>query len=110
MAWLSAFLITQIVEMPVYAYALRTRPWPKRLAIGFGASAITHPIVFFTAPWLIESMGYGGYVAIAEGFAIAAEAFYLRLWKLPNALLWSLGANAASWGTGRLLRLVFSWP
>ena len=108
--WLSAFLVTQVVEMPVYAYAFRERSWPRRLAYGFGASAITHPFVFLAAPLLIDSVGYGAYVGIAEGFAIGAEALYARWLGLRNPLLWSLGANGLSWVTGRLLRLAFGWP
>ena len=110
LGWLSAFLVTQAFEMPVYVYALRERPWPKRLAIAFGASAITHPLVFLGAPLLIESVGYGPYVAIAETFAIVVEAVYLRAFGVSNPLAWSLGANAASWLSGRLLRLAIGWP
>ena len=37
--WASAFLLTQLVEVPIYAYALRGR-WTA----AFMASAITHSI------------------------------------------------------------------
>ncbi len=36
------------------------------------------------------------YGAIAEGFAVIAEGFYLRAFEVQRPFVWSLVANAAS--------------
>ena len=105
--WLEAFVLTQVVEMPIYSVVAEGRWW-KRLAIAFGASAITHPIV-----WFVIMPNFGPYwtmVAIAEGFAFAAEAVYLRLLGVRRAWLWALVANAASFGGGLLYYRVRGSP
>src|SRR5262249_35014609 len=55
--WIYAFLFTQAVEVPIYVFALRGGPetppqraLAKRVLIAFGASALTHPIVWFVIP------------------------------------------------------------
>ena len=118
-AWLGAFAFTQAVEVPIWAYALAAHrrldrddtPWPFWLcvAVAFGASAITHPVVWFVFPrW-----APGGYVAMvlqAEAFAVLVEAGYTGLLGLRRPLAWSLVANAASAGLGLLSRATFGWP
>lgn len=113
LAWLRAFLLTQVVEMGVYAQATSARPLRERLAIAFGASGITHPLVWFvivdavaiafpttdvtTSRW----MG----IAVAEAFALTVEAAWLFLFGVrPLAALgWSLLANGASFTIGLFL-------
>jgi hypothetical protein len=127
-----ALAITQLVEVPIYVLALKSRrgprttprSWAMRVAIGFGASALTHPIVWFVMPavwtWLyVTAVGSGaphlgvagrtlGYGALAEGFAVLAEGLYLRAFGVRRAGWWAAGANAASvvvgtavvWGLG----------
>ena len=77
----------------------------------FGASAITHPIVwfvFFDPSW---TAGHWTKVVAAELFAWAAEAAYFRfLFRRPRAWLWSLIANGASFGAGLLSRWIFGAP
>jgi ABC-type Co2+ transport system permease subunit len=118
-AWLGAFAFTQAIEMPIWTYALARQrrlaadeePWPLWLcvAVAFGASAVTHPVVWFVIPrW-----APGGYVAMvvqAEAFAVLVEAGYTGLLGLRRSLAWSLLANAASAGLGLLSREVFGWP
>lgn len=65
--WLRAFAFTQIVEAPVYRRALGVS-WIAAL----GASAITHPFVWFVFPrlgssWLVRT-------ATSEIFAWLVEA------------------------------------
>ena len=116
-AWLWAFLLTEAVEVSIYLRALFARDDPDRpfdrflpaLLVAFGASAITHPIVWFVMPKLIPNP-YMLMVAIAEGFAIVAEAAWLRAFGLRHALWWSLFANAASVFVGMGLRRMFGWP
>jgi hypothetical protein len=125
-----AFALTQLVEVPIFAPALRggrdprsPRPLLARVAIAFGASALTHPVVWFVMPLVAVAIltaaarvgiavgAAGGalvYGALAEGFAVLVEAAYLRAFGVRRALLWSLGANTASvvvgtavvWGLG----------
>ncbi len=125
MSWLAAFAFTQAIEVPIYALAQRTihpsndgvaspatgaSVWAWRLALAFGASALTHPIVWFVLPPTSQWLGYWGYVALAEAFAVLAEAAYFRALGLRRSLLWSLGANAASAGLGLTSRAIFGVP
>lgn len=107
-----AFALTQIVEVPIFTRALRgPRPLAARVAIAFGASALTHPIVWFVMPLvaarLLAASSRVGvsldligrtllYGALAEGFAVLAEAAWLRAFGVRRALPWSIAANAAS--------------
>lgn len=120
MSWLGAFLFTQAVEIPIYLYGLRPvrreLGWPVCLAVAFGASALTHPIVWFVFPrlWgaLEEPGGYRGMVAAAETFAVTAEALYLLGVKTKPgpAFGWALLANGASASLGLWSRFEFGWP
>jgi hypothetical protein len=106
--WLVAFAITQAVETPIYMRAQPDRSWPRRLAVAFGASAITHPLV-----WLVPRDLFGdwvSYVLAAEAFAIAIEALWLRAFGVTRAGWWSLFANAASVAIGLGLRALTGWP
>lgn len=99
-AWARAFAFTQIVEAPIYRWGFGAR-WRT----AFGASALTHPFVWFAFPWLQHAWGmpYTRWVALAEVFALLVEAALLaRAEKLPpgRALLASLVANGASFGLG----------
>lgn len=124
-AWLWAFLFTQAVEVPIWAYALRAHrppapgrdPWPAwvNVAAGFGASLITHPIVWFVIPEHTfvprdSPSWYGAMVVQAETFAVVVEAAYMGALGLRSALGWSLVANGASAGLGLLSRYLFGWP
>jgi hypothetical protein len=105
-AWLRAFLFTQLVEVPIYM-----RGPGCSLPAAFGASLLTHPVVwflFFSPRW---AAGYATKMVAAELFAWLAEAAYLRFaCRRPRALLWSLCANAASLGLGLLSRSLFGVP
>ena len=106
--WLRAFILTQLVELPIYAWALG-RPgapcralWLRALA-AFGASASTHPLVWMTTGRLASVLGFWPAAAIIELGVVGVEALYFRLWRLQRALLWALAANAASFGAGLIL-------
>ena len=105
-AWLRAFLFTQLVEVPIYMRG----PGCSLLA-AFGASLLTHPVVwfvFFSPRW---DAGYTTKTIAAELFAWFGEAAYLRFaCRRPHALAWSLCANAASLGLGLLSRSLFGVP
>lgn len=99
-AWLSAFLLTQALEVPIY---LRV----SRLRVAFAASAFTHPVVWFVFPLL--PLGYVPMVACAEVFAVVVEALWLRWHGVHRALLWSFLANAFSASMGLALRAMTGW-
>jgi hypothetical protein len=104
-AWLSAFFFTQCVEVPIYRGLAKAGWLPA-----FGASALTHPIVWFIIPSLWRGR-YWGMVAVAETFAVVAEALYLGLaFKVKRPLLWAFVANASSAALGLLSRAAFGWP
>jgi hypothetical protein len=137
-AWLSAFTLTQLVEIPIYIHLIRARdidsrapenanhPHPSfaanptltphlhtshpvaRLALAFLPSALTHPLVWFAFPRL--PLAYLPMVVCAELFAVTAEAALLRAVRVPQALGGAIVANAASLGVGLLLRAFVGWP
>ena len=124
--WLQAFAFTQLVECPIYFLALRAHIEERgpRLAVAFGASALTHPIVWFVIPPLVyktfptlhqqpllgTTAAWVVMALVAETFAVVAEASYLRQFKLEHPWRWSLGANGASVVLGLLSRFLFGAP
>jgi len=121
-AWISAFAFTQALEIPLYVAAVRRsvrrgatlRPvdLAAQIALAFGASAVTHPIIWFLIP-RIPCDSYVEMVARAELFAVIVEAFYfyaLEVFNLRRALFWSLVINATSASLGLLSRWAFGWP
>ncbi len=104
-AWAVAFLFTQMVEVPVYVVGLRVG-WLS----AFGASAITHPLLWFVLfPHL--HLPYVWQIVVGESFAFLIEAAYFAfIFRRRRALLWSALANAASFGTGMLSRWMFGAP
>jgi len=104
--WLRAFLFTQLVEVPIYMRGLRCS-----LPVAFGASALTHPLVwfgFFSPRWQAP---YSLRLVASELFAWLAEAAYFRFaWKRSRAWFWSLCANAASLALGLASRRLFGGP
>ena len=103
--WFWAFLFTQLVEVPIYAVGLRVS-----LLAAFGASAITHPLLWFAIfPYL--HLPYVWLIVVGEGFAWLVEAVYLALvCRRRRAWLWSAIANGASFGVGMLSRYLFGVP
>lgn len=113
-AWFKAFMLTQFIEMPLYARALSKAP---RLSAGsfclpfsvqllftaFGASAITHPFVWFVFPGVFASQPYWLYFLTAESFAVILEAWYLKYFGVRRFFIWSLLTNGMSAGAGLLI-------
>lgn len=121
-AWFDAFVFTQAVEIPAYVLAIRhaqrtghaDRPrtlfW--QIVLAFGASAITHPQVWYVIP-RIPSTSYVEYLIRAETFAVVVEAFYFysfHIVYMRRALAWAFVVNALSAGLGFLSRDLFGWP
>ncbi len=104
-AWLVAFLFTEMVEVPIYATGLRVG-----LLAAFGASAITHPLLWFLVfPNL--PLPYLWQLVIGEAWVVLVEAAYFTFaFRRRRALLLSVLANGASLGTGMLSRFLFGVP
>jgi hypothetical protein len=104
-AWAIAFLFTQMVEVPIYVTGLRVGLLPA-----FGASAITHPVLWFVIfPYL--HLSYFWLIVVSESFAFLVEAAYFAvLFHRRRALLFSAIANATSFSTGMLCRWLFGIP
>ena len=106
-SWPVAFALTQALELPFYAVGVAQpatrRSLPRRLLIGFGASALTHPWVWFVLPpYLTPLLGYWGYVAVVELLVVLAEAAYLTGmgWAGRQALRRAALANLLSAAAG----------
>ena len=105
MLWFKAFLLTQLMEMPLYLFATRNQySWGSRLAIAFGASALTHPIVWLVFPVLWPFRSFFWMIVAAEIFAFVAEALYLRWCRVPRPWIWALVANGFSLSVGLVIR------
>ena len=110
MTWATAFLLTQLIEMPLYVLAQRHAAAPRRWAIAFGASALTHPIAWYVFPLVPRLWGctastqcWAEQLILAEAFAVGVEAVWLREFRIRYAFGWSIGANALSLGLGALI-------
>ena len=102
-----AFLLTQVIEISVGCVVWRD---PKvqmlrKICIIFGASLITHPIVWFVFPKIQVAGGftYEEYLLMAETYAYGVEIFYYYVMKLKRPILLSVVANTCSFLTGVLI-------
>jgi hypothetical protein len=97
--WPLAFALTQAVELPFYAVGIERGSLARRLLVGLGASALTHPWVWFVLPpYLQPALGYWGYVVTVELLVVATEAAYLTGmgWDRRQALARAALANVTS--------------
>lgn len=108
-AWLVAFTLTQLVEVPL-ARALAPVSWWRAASL----SAVTHPAVWYVLPPLCYGvgLGYGAMVLIAELFAWLVEAAMLMGYGVRpfRALAVSLVANGASVLAGMAARAWLGMP
>lgn len=104
MRWLSAFLFTAAVEVPVVILLLRStgKPVWRLLILAIVAQCASHPAVWFIFPTL--GLKYWNMILVAESWAVLSETvIYFGLndkVKLSRALLVSLFANGMSYGFG----------
>lgn len=105
-AWARAIVLTELVEVPIYLRVGRVS-----FPLAFGASAITHPIVWFGffSPRL--ALGYETRLVAAELFAVGVEAALLAT-RLPpaRALGVSTLANLSSVVVGAICRAITGFP
>lgn len=100
--WLMGFAFTQAIEVPLYLHL--TGSW----RVSFGASAITHPVVWFVFPLL--PLPYWVMLACAETFAVVVEGEWLKWHGVDRSYFLSLLINATSFTVGLLLRQTFGAP
>ncbi len=103
--YLQYFLSTFALELPVYSLFLQSKGIKKVLAYTFVLNLLTHPIIFFAFPFLLEKMSatYGIYLLCAEVFAPLVEGIVLsRLAQisLRKSLAIAVVANLFSWWAG----------
>jgi hypothetical protein len=105
-AWFNAFVLTQLVEIPIYFWAcarVKKRNW--RFLISALPTTITHPLLWAMFPILrAHFFEYAMTVVVLEIWVTLVEAQILRWFQIPKALQWSLLANAASVLIGLALR------
>lgn len=103
-AWAWAFAFTQAIEIPVYRRLLDCG-----IVRAFGASALTHPLIWWLFPH--SQVPYVVAVTVAELFAWLVEAAYFA-WQygIRRALFASLIANGASFVLGMISRRLFGFP
>ncbi|HEY3356790.1 MAG TPA: hypothetical protein VGQ83_26300 [Polyangia bacterium] len=113
-AWLPAFLLTCVLEVPIYALLRRRLGPPRRhpvrraALLGLAVNAVTHPCVWFLFPRL--GLPYWRGLALAEVWVVVVEGVLLAAaLRVPRGRLWvpagaALLANAVSLGVGLLAR------
>jgi hypothetical protein len=107
--WAIYFALTQAIELPIYSAGMPSWPRWKRLSIAFGASALTHPWLWFVLPpLLLRRLHYPIYLALVEPAIAAVEALYLAGMgvQLRRACVLSALANSASLLAGLVLHWV----
>lgn len=103
-AWFWAFAFTQLIEVPLYVRLLDCS-----VLRAFGATALTHPLIWLGFARLPFS--YLWMAMLAELFAWLVEALYFaRPYGMRRALWISLLANTASCALGLLSRRLFGAP
>lgn len=112
-AWLIAFLITLVVEVPIAAVLLRrSQPsgWRLIVLLVF-ANLATHPAVWFIFPQLFY-VSTPSFVIASEAWAVAAEAVFYMValsgTSLGRAIVTALVANGASFLLGVVVMEL--WP
>ncbi len=105
-AYLLAFCFTQAIEIPIYVAALDCG-----FLAAFGASLLTHPIVWFVIFDPRWHLGYAFTTLVAELFAWLVEAAYFGWWlRYRRALTVTFMANLASLLVGLVCRRLFGVP
>ena len=98
--WLKLFILAQLIELPIY-YKLIEAHNVKKLLLGFGASAITHPLLWFMMPW--DSAPFLLLLVIGEAAVFIVEGIFLKSFGIKNPFYISTLANSASMITGVLI-------
>ncbi len=100
MIWLLCFLATQLIEMPIYVKMIDVS-MGRRLLFAFGASAITHPILWFLMPW--GALPYFYLLILGEAAVFIIEGFYFQALGMKKPFYMSTVANSVSLSLGVLI-------
>ena len=107
MTWIMAFTLTQVIEITVGMLFWKDEKVSsiRKIATLFGASLITHPMVWFVFPEIRDEGGYsyGEYLLMAESYAYGVEALYYYAFRIKRPILLSVLANSCSFLTGVFL-------
>lgn len=110
-AWLAAFLITQLVEVPVYLHPSGGGLWRrgeglKSLSRALTPTCATHPLIWWPLHDLarLSRWTYLEYFCVAEGLTVAMEAWLAWALGARRPLRAALLANALSVSVGWALR------
>lgn len=96
--WFVAFVLTQAVEIPIYRRTLKQGVWAC-----FGASAMTHPLVWLFLSSHLWHASWALQVAVVELLVWFAEAAYFRFaFGARRSLSCTFVANASSFSAGLL--------
>lgn len=111
-AWLKALSFTWAVEVGLGVWLLPAdASLLRRLSLLFLGSAVTHPCVWFVFPFI--GLDYVSAIILAEIFAVVVEAVIywagIKSLQPGRALAVSFALNAASLGTGLLVRELWGW-
>ena len=101
--WLSAFVLTQLVEAPLYYWALSAQRAPhlaahqgprwariaRRTALSLAPSAMTHPLLWMLWPALARPLGLSQWTLTCTGEVL--------VWLIEGLMLWTLGLRRP-WG------------
>lgn len=108
MAWLSAFIWTLVVELPVYELGGKSppRPWWHMPVVAVGLNVLTHPLfswwTLVSAPPVAAVVTAEGLISVVEGLVLLAVR---RDLGVPKALGLAFFANGTSYGLGILAGL-----
>ena len=107
MTWIMAFSLTQVIEVTVgLLFWTDTKvSMLRKISILFGASLITHPMVWFIFPQIRDEGGfsYGEYLLMVESYAYGVEALYYYAFRIHRPILLSVITNSCSFLTGVFL-------
>ena len=106
MPWLSAFIWTLVIELPVYELGGKSPPlpWWHMPVVTLGLNILTHPVFSW---WTLVVAPPVAVVVLAEVMISVVEGFVLlavrRDLGVPKVLGLAFSANGASYGLGILL-------
>jgi hypothetical protein len=107
-AWLRAFLLTALIEVPIVLALTRENPTPprRRLALALFAQLVTHPLVWYVFP-ILPGLPRAYTLTLSELWAWLGEALFYTVALAPLRPVRAIGvagvANATSFGLGLLL-------
>lgn len=100
--YLKYFVITLVLEAPVYALILYRLGWKKATAALVFVNLLTHPLIVYVWPLIARqyNLGYRELILIGEGLVPLIEALALKFIlqdRFVKILFIAYLANFASW-------------